>query len=173
MQIKFQKSLLDFKYLVMFDLASKITGVCVWDLNQCKPINVQVLKTSNNYELQVADLYHLLKNYFAFLSKKLNINLDDVLVYKEAMPTQLHGGSSTIQTFIALARSHAILEKLEQEDNTEYKLFPKENATLFETLKPSFASNESDDLQEILKSLVTANTFRICLKWTSKEKKEK
>lgn len=117
MQIKFQKSLSDFKYLVMFDLASKITGVCVWDLNKSKPINVQVLKTSNNCELKVEDLYHLLKNYFDFLSKVLHINLDDVLVYKEAMPAQLRGGSSTVQTFISLARSHAILDFFTYENN--------------------------------------------------------
>ena len=109
MEIKFNKSLSDYKYLIMFDLASRITGVCIWDIQNNIPIKTKVLKVDKDHELGAAALYDQIDTFFNSLRLE-GINLNEVLVYKEAMPVQLRGGSSTVQTFIALAKSHAILD---------------------------------------------------------------
>lgn len=118
MEIKFKKSLSEYKYLVMFDLASKITGVCLWDIHNATPIKTDILKVTGKHELPVEELYELINNYFAELNKS-GILLEEVLVYKEAMPTQLRGGSSTVQTFLALARSHAALDLFTYHNNID------------------------------------------------------
>ncbi len=110
MEIKLKKSLAEFKYLVMFDLASKVTGVCLWDIASARPIRTDILKVTGKLELPAAELESLIDGYFAELDKT-GISFDQILVAKEAMPTQLRGGSSTVQTFLALARSHAILDR--------------------------------------------------------------
>lgn len=109
MEIKFNIAFSTYRYLVMFDLASKVTGVCLWDIKNNKPVQTSILKVSGQQELPAAELYNLIDNYFQALNKS-GILLSEVIVYKEAMPTQLRGGNSTVQTFIALARSHAILD---------------------------------------------------------------
>lgn len=109
MEIKLKRGLGEFKYLVMFDLASKVTGVCLWDIAAARPVRTDVLRVAGRIELPAAELGSLIDGYFADLDKT-GISLDQILVAKEAMPTQLRGGSSTVQTFLALARSHAILD---------------------------------------------------------------
>ena len=111
MQIKFKKNIKDFKYLVMFDLASINTGVCLWDLQKNEPILTQTLRVRGEQELPAAELIDLIIHFFNTLVFKLgSVSNKDVLVMKEAMPTQLRGGSSTVQTFLALARSHCALD---------------------------------------------------------------
>lgn len=109
MEIKFNTNINRYKYLIMFDLASRITGVCIWDIDKNIPIQTKVLKVNKDHELGAAALYTELDNFFNSLPS-LGIDLNDILVYKEAMPVQLRGGSSTVQTFIALAKSHAMLD---------------------------------------------------------------
>lgn len=112
MQIKFKKSIKDFKYLVMFDLASINTGVCLWDLKKNEPILTQTLRVRGERELPAVELLELIIRFFNDLvfAAGSGISTEDVLVMKEAMPTQLRGGSSTVQTFLALARSHCTLD---------------------------------------------------------------
>ncbi len=110
MQIKFLKNISQYSHLVMFDLASKTTGVCLYNIKdrtveETRIIHVSGISDSNFYEL-----YQLLDEYFAHLMNDLHIDTKDILVYKEAMPTQLRGSASTVQTFLALAKSHAVLE---------------------------------------------------------------
>lgn len=109
MEIKFKKSLKDFDYLVAYDLASHITGVGIIDLNTRKIVSTSVLTVTGVIELPAVELENLVKNSLDQLLAK-GIKKEKILVCTEAMPTQVHGGNSTIQTFIALARSHAILD---------------------------------------------------------------
>lgn len=110
MKIKAQHSLDEYRYIVMFDLASHVSGICIWDLVKNAPIETDVIKiTGTKYELQIAELYEQLDSFFQNLKYK-GIKLSQVLVYKEAMPSQLHGGNSTVQTFLSLSKSHAILD---------------------------------------------------------------
>ena len=111
MQVKFKKGINDFKYLVMFDLASKNTGVCLWDLQKNEPILTQTLRVKGEVELPAAELLDLIIRFFNDLVFSIGgVSNKDILVMKEAMPTQLRGGSSTVQTFLALARSHCTLD---------------------------------------------------------------
>lgn len=113
MEIKFKRRHDEFKYLLMFDLASRNTGVCLWDIAKNKPINTAVLKVTGEEELPAAELIHVIRDYFKILVKDYGIDVrHEILVVKEAMPTQLHGGASTVQTFIALARSHCVLDTI-------------------------------------------------------------
>ncbi len=113
MEIKFKKHFDEFKYLLMFDLASRNTGVCLWDINNNKPIETRALSVTGKEELPAVELLHVIQYYLKDLNLRHGIDIKrDVLVVKEAMPTQLRGGSSTMQTFIALARSHCVLDTL-------------------------------------------------------------
>jgi len=109
MEIKFRKSLNDYKYLVMIDLASHKSGVCFWDLRRHCPIfTIQLDIKDNSSE----NLYYGFRRLFQdILVQKVEqgVQPEEILVYKEAMPSQV-GGKSTIQTFVALAKAHAILE---------------------------------------------------------------
>ena len=146
MYVKGKVKLNTYKYLVMFDLASKITGVCLWDLTKDEPIQTGVLKIDISAGLPVASLYDALEKYFNAISKI--VSLDDILVYKEAMPTQLRGGSSTVQTFIALARSHAILDLyLDQHDIDSYDVtgvYPASTHAYFKHVKGLGAADKVD-----------------------------
>ena len=113
MEIKFKRHYNTFKYLLMFDLASRNTGVCLWDIEKNVPIGTKALSITGKGELPAAELLSVLKAFFNDLRLKYGIDIrKDILVVKEAMPTQLRGGSSTMQTFIALARSHCVLDTL-------------------------------------------------------------
>lgn len=144
--IKGKVKLNTYKYVVMFDLASKITGVCLWDLQNQEPVQTDVLKIDISTGLPVASLYEALDKYFDAIRQV--VSLDDVLVYKEAMPTQLRGGSSTVQTFIALARSHAILDLyLDQHDMDSYDvtgIYPASTHAYFKHLKGLGSADKVD-----------------------------
>lgn len=116
MKIKLQHSIFEYKYLVMFDLASHITGVCVWDIQNNIPLTTSVIETNKNAELPAADLYNHLDLFFHQLNEQ-GIKNSEILVYQEAMPTQIKGGGSTVQTFLSLARSHSILDLYTYKNN--------------------------------------------------------
>ncbi len=110
MQIKFKKALSEYQYILMFDLASKKTGVCLWDIKRSIPIYTKQIITKSDAELPAQGLKEVINECVEEIIQKYNIQKDYILFYQEAMPTQVHGGSSTVQTFIALARSHAVLD---------------------------------------------------------------
>lgn len=110
MKNKFIKQLESYEYILAFDLASKNTGVCVWEIKHNKPLFTTTIKVFKDAELPSADLKEKLEAFILSLQKQHHLDIDKILVIKEAMPTQLRGASSTIQTFVALARSHAILD---------------------------------------------------------------
>ena len=110
MQVKFQNPIENYSHLIMFDLATRVTGVCIWDISTQRPIYTNVIRVADNAELPVVSLYNELDRFFKKVEEELHIDLAKVLIYQEAMPAQLRGGSSTVQTFISLARSHAILD---------------------------------------------------------------
>ncbi len=118
MVIKYEKHIRDYKYLLSFDLASHNTGICLWDIQNYKPIKTFMLVTKKS-ESFVYDLYNNLDNFFKKLVEEEKIELKDLFVCKEAMPAQLRGGSSTVQTFMALAKSHAILDLFLQQHNID------------------------------------------------------
>ena len=108
MEIKFKDKIDTYDYLIMIDLASKITGVCVWDIKKKSPYYTRVIRVKDGTELPFADLKEKINDFFDEVDKI--IGLKRCFVSKEMMPTQIHGGSSTVQTFVALAKSHAILD---------------------------------------------------------------
>ena len=108
MIIKFVKLLADYDYLVMFDLASKTTGVCLWDLKNHKPVKTDILKVTGKKELASEELYLLIQDYFEKLQES-GYDLKKILVSKEAAPLQA-GKFTTAQTLIALGKAHAILD---------------------------------------------------------------
>ena len=108
MEIKFKDKMDSYKYLVMFDLASKVTGVCVWNIAKKEPLCTTVIRVKDGTGLPAAELKTRINALFDELDKE--IGRENYFVSKEMMPTQIHGGSSTVQTFVALAKSHAILD---------------------------------------------------------------
>lgn len=110
MKIQFKNSLGDYDYLLMFDLASRKTGVCLWDISTATPVWTTIIEVRGEKETPSEELYVLLDRLMDQLRDKGISPSTDVLIGKEAMPTQIRGASSTVQTFLALARSHAILD---------------------------------------------------------------
>ena len=110
MEIKFNHNITDFKYLIMFDLASKVSGVCLWDITNNIPISTDKIVVKGDKDLPVAELYDKIDKYFQSLWSQ-GIKKEETFVSFEAAPCQVRSSrGSTIQTFIALARSHAILD---------------------------------------------------------------
>jgi len=111
MEIKFKKKLTDYKYIAMFDLASKQSGFCLFDIVNRKPVYTKTIVVSHedgkpftiNLEKEINDLYD-------YVSTQFKTYRNDILFVCEAMPTQVSSRASTIQTFLALAKSHAIFD---------------------------------------------------------------
>lgn len=119
MEVKFKKTIDSYKFIVMFDLASKNTGICVWNLQTASPYFTSVIKVKGECELPAAELEQKIHAFFNKLQEEHKINLSDILVVKEAMPSQLRGGSSTVQTFVALARTHCVLDTYLYKNNID------------------------------------------------------
>lgn len=120
MVIQGKKGLNEYKYLVMFDLASHNTGVCLWNIENNIPMETFSIVADKVDGIFVSNLYKQLDIFFNKLLD-MGIKKEEVFVSKEAMPVQLRGGSSTVQTFIAMAKAHAILDLfLDQHDIDVY-----------------------------------------------------
>ena len=109
-EVKCKKPLDCYDYLIMFDLASKNTGVSLWDLRKKKPVTVFQITIEDNEIIHVCELYEKIKKVIDQICKKYSTDYSKILISKEAMPVQLRGRASTVQTFVALARSHATLD---------------------------------------------------------------
>ena len=87
----------------MFDLASHITGWCLYDSIRGVPLRHGVITVDRDGPNPDFDLKEQLKKAISSMQS------DDLIVSTEAMPTQLRGGSSTIKVFIAMAQAHSDL----------------------------------------------------------------
>jgi hypothetical protein len=90
-------------HILMFDLASHITGWCLYDSVRGIPLRHGLIVVDRDGPNPDYDLKEQLKKTIS------SVQSDDLIVSTEAMPTQLRGGSSTIKTFIAMAQAHADL----------------------------------------------------------------
>jgi len=93
-------------YILMFDLASHITGWCVYDVKAGKPLEHGIIEVDRD---QDCPDFALLNDLSALIHSKM-MQHPNLMVSTEAMPAQLRGGSSTIKTFIAMARAHCDLD---------------------------------------------------------------
>jgi hypothetical protein len=90
-------------HILMFDLASHITGWCLYDSVRGIPLRHGLIVVDRDGPNPDYDLKEQLKKTIS------SVQSDDLIVSTEAMPTQLRGGSSTIKTFIAMAQAHSDL----------------------------------------------------------------
>ena len=110
MEIKFTKKLSDYDYLVMFDLASKVSGVCVWNLKTGQPEYTERLVVKDSEMNKAAALVDRIDDFFVRLKVRLgDTDLNNVLVYRELCPMQ-QGKFTTAKTLIALGKAHAVLD---------------------------------------------------------------
>lgn len=120
MEIKYAKKLIEYSYLVMFDLATRSTGVCVWDLKKEKPAFTYNIVTTGNTGNRAKELWDELDRFFVYFTKKLGLdNYSEVLVYRELCPIQ-QGRFTTAKTLISLGKSHAVLDLYLAENNLDY-----------------------------------------------------
>lgn len=89
--------------ILMFDLASHITGWCLYDSIKGIPLRHGIITVDRDGPNPDYDLKEQLKKTIS------SVQSDDLIVSTEAMPTQLRGGSSTIKVFIAMAQAHSDL----------------------------------------------------------------
>lgn len=165
MIIKFNRPLSDFDVLVMFDLASKNTGVCAYDLKKRKVLWTDMVRVKDGGELPAAALEEELELFF----KKRGLDNGRILFSMEAMPTQLRGGSSTVQTFIALARSHAVLDVFLYKRNAcvyDYTgVYPATTHALFKEIKGLGRDDKvtKDDVKKYLLGAGVIKDFSVTL----------
>ena len=120
MEIKYAKKLIEYSYLVMFDLATRSTGVCVWDLKKERPAFTYNIVTTGNTGNRAKELWDELDRFFVYFTKKLGLdNYSEVLVYRELCPIQ-QGRFTTAKTLISLGKSHAVLDLYLAENNLDY-----------------------------------------------------
>ena len=112
MNIKFKKSLSDYKYLLSFDLAKKISGWSLWDFKNDEILLTGIIDTGKMSALD------MVWNYFSGqISSVVNRCLDRIpnadanllLITKEQLPVQ-NGKFSTIATLQSLAQVHAVFD---------------------------------------------------------------
>lgn len=154
MEIKFRKKLSDFDWLVMFDLASKTTGVCLWDIAKHRPIDTYVIKVTGEVELPGAELWNKLDGFFLNLISD-GYDPTKILVSKEKAPVQC-GKFTTAKTLIALGKAHAVLDLYTYQKSLavfDYEgVAPATTHAYYKHLKelPATAKVEKEDLRSLL-----------------------
>lgn len=156
MEIKFKKKLSDYDYVVMFDLASKISGVCVWDIAKGRPILTRKLVVRDGEANKAAGLISQIDGFFMNLTDQLGIpDLSKVLVYRELCPVQ-QGRFTTAKTLIALGKAHAVLDIYLAEKGLDYYdlmgVAPATTHSYYRKLRglPSTEKVEKTDIRDYL-----------------------
>lgn len=120
MEAKFRKKLSEYDYLVIFDLATRSTGACVWDLRKGKPLYTENLLTTGKTGNRAKELWDALDSFFVHLACRLGaIYPSRILVHRELCPIQ-QGKFTTAKTLISLGKSHAVLDLFLEEWAIDY-----------------------------------------------------
>jgi len=119
MEIKFTKKLSDYDYLVMFDLATKSTGVCVWNIKTARPEYTENIVTTGKTGNRAKELMDGLDAFLVRFAHRLRAPKEKVLVYRELCPIQ-QGKFTTAKTLISLGKSHAVLDIYLAEHGYDY-----------------------------------------------------
>lgn len=112
MNIKFNKPLSNYKYLLAFDLAKKLTGWSFLDFKNDKILLAGVIDTSKMRQTDMIWAYfsEQVSNVVnRCLDKIEGYDLCSILVTKEQLPVQ-NGKFSTIATLQSLAQVHAVFD---------------------------------------------------------------
>lgn len=110
--IKYQKSLLDYKYIISFDLAKNLTGYSLIDYNDHRVLHAGVIDMSKStcesfWYAYAAALRSALGQCLNALPRPLKKS--EVFITKEKLPNQ-SGRFSSIEALQALAQCHAIFD---------------------------------------------------------------
>lgn len=112
MNIKFQKLLSDYKYLLSFDLAKKISGWSLWDFKNDEILLTGIIDTSkmSNTDMIWSYFSNQINKVIGRCLEKIPDNeSNSLLITKEQLPVQ-NGRFSTIATLQSLAQVHAIFD---------------------------------------------------------------
>lgn len=153
---KFSKKLSQYKYLIMFDLASKVSGVCVWDLEEKKPAFTSVIKVPDAEENKAAYLMAELRGFLVHFNDRLGSGwIGKTLIARELCPMQ-QGKFTTAKTLIALGKAHAVLDCFIAEQSVDYYdlegVAPATTHAYFRKLKglPAGEKVEKEDVRDYL-----------------------
>ena len=119
MEAKFTKKLSDYRYLIMFDLASKSTGVCIWDIAEGKPVATTRIVVDGRTGNRARELWDGLDGFFVLFALKHGAWQKNAIVYRELCPIQ-QGRFTTAKTLIALGKAHAVLDLYLAENGWDY-----------------------------------------------------
>lgn len=108
-EIKFKKNILDFQYVLCFDLAQRETGCALIDIVNNKIIYIKQISIDKKTECCVVDLYQGMVELIKEINDKFKINFNDLFVLKEQCPQQCSKFTS-ISTLQSLAKSHCCLD---------------------------------------------------------------
>ena len=155
-KVKFINKLSCYKYLIMFDLASRVSGVCVWNLKEKRPEYTTVIKVSDTEDNKSADLMDKLRIFFMDFQKKTEGKwVGFTLIARELCPMQ-QGKFTTAKTLIALGKAHAVLDCFIANKGLEYYdlegVAPATTHAYFRKLKglPAGAKVEKEDVRDYL-----------------------
>lgn len=112
MIVKFEKPLSDYKYLLAFDLAKKVTGYSLLDIDNDRIIWAGVIDTGHApdpnmiWDYFYNQIIDIIDNCIKMIGSS---KMRSLLITKEQLPTQ-NGKFSTIATLQSLAQVHAIFD---------------------------------------------------------------
>lgn len=119
METKFTKKLSDYDYVVMFDLATRSTGVCVWNVAESRPEYTENLVTTGRTGNRAKELMDELDGFFVRFLSRPGVSKERILVHRELCPIQ-QGRFTTAKTLISLGKSHAVLDLYLAEHGYDY-----------------------------------------------------
>ena len=109
--VKFTKKLSQFSYILSFDLAKRVSGYSLYDINKNIVLAAGVLDTSKNKDDFIWGYFY--SQVIKIIEKCKEIigpeNEDGLFVVKERLPSQ-NGRFSTIETLQGLAQAHSIFD---------------------------------------------------------------
>lgn len=116
MQVKFNKRLEEYDYILSFDLAKHITGYSLMEIETNKILVSGLVETDSSNGTPWKEFYDKVKETIVFLREKYGNNF---FVLKERLPNQ-NGPRSSIAALQELAKVHAIFDLLVDQMYLDY-----------------------------------------------------
>lgn len=107
--IKFDKKIANYRYVLAFDLAKRVSGYTLWDFKEDKVLYCGIIDTQKAKSYYVWDYFYNQIKETIYKCFELVEDKELLFLTKEKLPTQ-NGVHSTINTLQGLAEAHAVFD---------------------------------------------------------------
>lgn len=153
--IKFTKSLNEYSYILSFDIAKKVTGYSLYDLQNDTVLLVGVIDTSKSKDELVWNYFYnevvrVIKGCADIVGGE---RADRIFITKEKLPNQ-NGRFSTIETLQGLAQAHAIFDLAVRNSGVEAYDYEGVHSTSVKAYFKQLTDVEKPQKEDIAKYLI-------------------